>query len=196
MLQRDVIKSVGYDQQEIINNILTLYNKGNPIDFDPCYNKGGFYRNGKVIEPTIKSDINPLLQGVEKLDVCYLPFFDKFKCIMFDPPFLVSGGAGGKMMKRFGSFESVDALKKFYKMALTSLHRALKRNGILIIKTQDFVNGRRNYILMPEIISMARDVGLEIKDLFILVAKSRPNKIKNQQHARKYHSYFLVFKKI
>lgn len=33
------------------------------------------------------------------------------------------------------------------------------------------------------------------KDLFILLAKSRPTKIKNQQHARKYHSYFIVLKK-
>ncbi len=195
MLQREVIKSVGYDQQEIINNILTLYNKGNPIDFDPCYNVGGFYKSGVVAQPTIKSDINPLLPGVEKLDVQELPYKNQFKCIMFDPPFIVSGGRDCKMAKRFGSFESVEELRVFFSKSFYSLQRALKNRGILIVKCQDFVNGRKNYIFMPEVISMARDKNFKILDIFILLSRSRPISMKTQQHARKYHSYFLVLKK-
>jgi len=64
-----MIKSISYSQQEIINNILQLHNNGKPLDFDPCYNVGGFYKNGIVIVPRVKSDINPLLPGVLKLDV-------------------------------------------------------------------------------------------------------------------------------
>ncbi len=33
MVSKDLIKSISYDQQEIINNILKLYNKGQPIHF-------------------------------------------------------------------------------------------------------------------------------------------------------------------
>ena len=42
---------------------------------------------------------------------------------------------------------------------------------------------------------MALNFGYYPKDKFILLAKNRimsPN-MKNQQHARKFHSYFLVF---
>lgn len=37
--------------------------------------------------------------------------------------------------------------------------------------------------------------GFYPKDMFILLAKSRLNDGRKQQHARKYHSYFWVFKK-
>lgn len=196
MLQRDVIKSIAFNQQEIINNILTLYNNGNSIDYDPCYNIGGFYKNGKVKEPKLKSDINPLLPGVLKIDVTNLPFVKKFMCIMFDPPFLIKGGSSTyKMIKRFSYFENLNELLCFYKKSFLSLNNSLKRNGILILKTQDFVNARKNHILLPDIISLARDSGFIIKDLFILLSRSRINNIKKQYHARKYHCYFLVFRK-
>ena len=189
-----MIKSVGDKQENIINDILTLYNKGNPIEWDPCYNVGGFYKKGLVKDPEIKSDINPLLQGVFKLDVRDFVFEDRFNCVIFDPPFIVGGGKNGKMSNRFGKFETVEELRHFFASSLFSLQRAIKSGGLLIVKCQDFVNGRKNYIFMPEIISMARDNMFECLDVFILVARSRLNRMKNQQHARKYHSYFLVFK--
>ena len=195
MKQAEVIKSIGYNQQEILNNILTLYNKGKAIDFDPCYNRGAFYRNGIVKNPEKKSDINPLLAGVEKYDVRALPFVNEFSCIVFDPPFIVSGGYSGKMSTRYGFFNSVEELRDFYKDSLISLQRALKKRGILIVKTQDFVTGRKNYIFINEVMTLARDIGFKILDIFILLSKTRPIKMKNQQHARKYHSYFLVLKK-
>lgn len=197
MKQCEVVKSIGYSQEEIINNILKLYNKCEPIDFDPCFNIGGFYKSGIVSLPEVKSDIYPLLPGVEKLDVTNLPYEKKFKCIIFDPPFLIKGGNSDyKMIKRYSCFNSKDELINFYNKSFISLHRALKHRGILILKTQDFVHARENHILLPEIISMARDNGFKVIDLFILLSRSRIINIKNQQHARKYHSYFLVLKKL
>lgn len=197
MKQCEVIKSISYNQEDIINNILTLYNKGNSIEFDPCYSVGGFYRSGEVVEPIIKSDIMPLLPGVEKFDVTDLPFENKFQSIIFDPPFLVKGGNSSyKMIERFSCFNSLEALLGFYKKSFISLHRALKTRGLLILKTQDFVHARKNNIILPDIISMARDVGFKVVDLFILLSRSRIINIKNQQHARKYHSYFIVLKKL
>ncbi len=195
MKQSEVIKSIGYNQEDIINNILTLYNKGNPIDFDPCYNKGGFYKNGQVEQPKIKSDINPLLPGVEKYDVRYLPFIENFNCIIFDPPFIVSG-PNGKMGNLYGSFTNIEDMRSFWRDSLISLQRALKNRGVLIIKCQDFVNGRKNYIFLNEILNMAGDINFKIKDLFILLSNSRLIKMEKQFHARKYHSYFIVLKKL
>lgn len=196
MVSNDLIRSIGYDQQEIINNILELYNNSRAIDFDPCYNLGMFYKNGIVQEPELKSDIRPLLPGVKKLDVQYLPFEDKFNCIIFDPPFLADGGSKGRIAQRYGSFNNVLELENFYVNAFRSLRRALKKKGLLIVKCQDFVNGRRNYIILNYVLNLARDFNFKVLDLFILLAKTRPSsRIIKQQHARKYHSYFVVLRK-
>ena len=49
------------------------------------------------------------------------------------------------------------------------------------------------------VMEMARQVGFYPLDLFVLLAKQRMNsfggKWRNQEHARKYHSYFWVFRK-
>jgi len=192
-----MIKSIGYNQQEIINNILQLHNHGRSIDFDPCYNIGGFYKNGIVTGPRIKSDINPLVPGVLKLDVRDLPFeSSSVKSVIFDPPFLVSGDSKGKMAQRYGAFESLEELKRFYKQSLYCLQRVLKHGGLLIFKCQDFINARQQNLILPFIYSTARELNFAVRDLFILLSSNRINapSIKKQQHARKYHCYFLVLK--
>lgn len=194
MVSNDLIKSISYDQQEIINNILSLYNDSNPIDLDPCFNLGLFYKKNKVKMPLYKSDINPVAPGVIKCDVRKLPFNNELQCIIFDPPFIV-GGKTSKMAMRYGYFNNVIELKQFFNDAFISLQRALKNRGILIVKCQDFVNGRRNYIMSNYVLNLANDFNFRVLDLFILLSKTRPTKIKNQQHARKYHSYFIVLKK-
>lgn len=194
-VSKDLIKSISYDQQEIINNILKLYNKGQPIHFDPCYNVGGFYKNGVVSDPVLKSDINPQLESVLKLDVRDLPFdASSIKSIIFDPPFIVSGNSKCKMAQRYGSFSSLEELKTFYKDSLISLQRVLKHGGLLIFKFQDFIIGRKQHLILPYIYSVARELNFAVRDLFILLAKNRIGYQQNQNHARKYHCYFLVLK--
>lgn len=99
-----------------------------------------------------------------------------------------------KMAQRYGAFENVEELKQFYIDSFISLQRALKKNGLLIVKFQDFVNGRRNYFMIDYVFQLARDFNFKVLDLFILLSKTRPTKIKTQQHARKYHSYFIVLR--
>lgn len=193
-----MIKSIGHNQEEIINNILTLHNHGRSIDFDPCYNVGGFYKSGVVAVPRIKSDIKPLSSGVLKLDVRDLPFISgSIKSVIFDPPFLVSSGRTKiKMCQHYGSFESLNELKRFYQESLISLQRVLKHGGLLIFKCQDFVHARQQNLILPYIYEQARELNFAVRDLFILLANSRIKdpSIKKQQHARKYHCYFLVLK--
>ncbi len=43
-----VIKSISYDQHQILYNIMQMHNNGRPFDCDPTYSIGNFYGNFKL----------------------------------------------------------------------------------------------------------------------------------------------------
>lgn len=80
------ISSIGYDEQQIIKDILHLHGKGNYIDCDPTYSIGNFYKKG-LPKPEYKFDINPQAKGVVAASADNLPLQNETcKIIMFDPP--------------------------------------------------------------------------------------------------------------
>ena len=82
----DLIKSISYDQSEIIQGILKLYCKDGVIDIDPTYSKGVFYKNNGIESPIHKYDLMPQIDGVKQANCIDLPFEDsEFNTIMFDP---------------------------------------------------------------------------------------------------------------
>ncbi len=199
-----MIKSISYDQNEIIQNILELYCPTKTIDLDATYGKGMFYKN--IQPPKYKFDINPQLKDVKKCDSRNLPIDDNsLKCIMFDPPFLATTGKSltsnknnNIINKRFGVYPSENELHKFYVDSLKEAYRILQENGILIFKCQDKISSGKQYLSHVFIINQAIKIGFYPKDIFILLAKNRlvaKWQTKNQKHARKYHSYFIVFEK-
>jgi hypothetical protein len=54
-----LIKSISYNQSEIIKNILILHVPQGYIDCDPTYSKGNFYKNTGIQEPKYRFDIKP-----------------------------------------------------------------------------------------------------------------------------------------
>lgn len=197
-----MVKSINYHQDEIIKDILVLHNEGNNIDCDPTYSKGIFYKN--IPRPPYTSDIDPWDILTMEADCRNLPYIDNFiQCMMFDPPFVVSSGPSllqdvegqNIISKRFSSFKSIPELWNFYNESLVEFYRVIRHNGILIFKCQDTVSSGKNYMSHVKIINMAEDIGFYCKDIFVLLAKSRimSGKWKTQKHARKFHSYFLVF---
>lgn len=76
-------------------------------------------------------------------------------------------------------------------------HRVLRPEGILIVKCQDEVSANRQWLTHVEIINQFSEYGFYCKDLFVVVRTNRPivSRLKKQEHARKNHSYFLVFVK-
>lgn len=198
-----VIKSISYDQEEIIENILKLHVPSGKIDCDPTYSKGNFYK-GTISKPKLIFDINPLVEGVEKSCATCLPLEDSsIGCLIFDPPFLAATGksltsdTGNITAKRFGIFDNEILLHCFYKQSIVEFHRILQDNGILIFKCQDKVSSGKNYFTHNIIMMQAVSAGFYPKDLFVLLAKNRviSGKHKNQKHCRKFHSYFWVFEK-
>ena len=201
----DLLKNISYDQSEIIRNILSLHVPGGKIDCDPTFSIGGFYRGTGIEAPALRFDIVPQSEGVEQADARHLPLEDEsISCMMFDPPFLATTGKslregkGNIINRRFGVFSSEDELFRFYRTALAEAHRVLKPDGILIFKCQDKVSSGKQYWGHAFVMNEAIKEGFYPLDLFILLAKTRlvaDWQAKNQKHARKFASFFWVFKK-
>jgi tRNA G10 N-methylase Trm11 len=201
---KKIIKSISYDEDEIIESILQLHCQY-PIELDPTYSKGNFYK-GKIPAPLHKFDISPQIKEVKQANAEKLPLEDlSINTIMFDPPFLATTGKSlksndnnNKINKRFGVYPSEKELHQFYVNSLREFYRILKPNGILIFKCQDKISSGKQYLSHCFIIQEAEKLGYYTKDMFILLAKNRivaDWQLKNQKNARKFHSYFLVFEK-
>lgn len=201
-----IIKSLSFNQQEIIQNIINLYIPSGQIDLDPTYSKGIFYKHSSFPEPKLKYDINPLFPEVNCGDCRNLPLANNsINSIMFDPPFLATTGPSLKqdkdnnhINKRFSVYQNEIALFRMYYDSLKEFYRILALNGILIFKCQDKISSGKQYMSHIYICNMAEELGFYIKDLFVLGSQSRiiANWQKKQQHSRKFHCYFLVLEKV
>lgn len=195
----DIIRSVNDDQGALLADIARLF-CGGRFDCDVTYSTGGFYKDGRVPEPQYKFDLAPQAAGVIQADSRRLPLADgSISSAIFDPPFVASTSHldTGIIRGRFSCMPTILDLWAYYRDSLKELHRILKPHGILVFKCQDVVHGRRNWFSHCEIMQQAIVSGFYPRDLFILVANNRliRDNLKEQQHARKFHSYFWVFEK-
>ncbi len=198
-----MIKSISDNQAEILQNIITLYIPSGRINCDATFGYGGFYK--KISKPEHCFDINPRAPEIQSADCRNLPLDDvSISSIIFDPPFLATKGKsleaenGNIINKRFSVFPDEKSLHQFYIDSMKEFYRILTDNGILIFKCQDKVSSGTQYLSHVFIINHAISIGFYPVDIFVLLAKSRLTakwQMKNQLHARKFHSYFLVFRK-
>jgi len=154
-----------------------------------------------MIKPRILYDKVPLTDDVIENDIKNgLPLDDKsIKSVIFDPPFMF-GKHGktseNKMTKRFSMFDKWNDLEVMYKKALSEFYRVLKKGGIVAFKCQDYTDSKTT-LTHCYVHNWALEKGFKVEDLFILYfTKGRiwNSKLK-QRHARKFHSYWFVFKK-
>ena len=193
--------SVFYDEQELINTFLKLFAQGKDIQFDPTFSKGVIHKNRKL--PNIRSDISDYPNLTFQADVRKLPLEDNsIQVTYFDPPFLSSTGdslnkekkGSNIMLKRFDYYRTNKELFQMYYDALKELYRVCSPNGLLIMKCQDKVLSRKQYLSHCEIYNYARNIGWYVEDIAILVRENRmmSGKWKNQEHLRKYHCYYYA----
>lgn len=177
-----------------------LHNMGQPFDLDPTYSTGRIWEG--LPQPRLKFDLAPQIPGVIAADARDLPLDSGLlDSVFFDPPFLIKGLEGrestGVIEMRFSAYPTPGALWGFYRASLQEFYRVLSVGGRLVFKCQDTVSGSKQYLSHCEIIRQAEEIGFYADDLFILARRNAiwsPN-MQNQQHARKLHSYFLVFVK-
>lgn len=199
-----MIKSVSYDQHEILKSIIDLHVGSGVIDCDLTYGNGAFYK--QIDEPLYCYDIDPQHDHVIKADSADVPLESGcLYSVVFDPPFLCDLKKGRQytgssiMSKRFSGYDKFKDLEKHYIGTIKEAARLLAKKGIFIFKCQDTVHWHKFRCIHNFVINESVKAGFRLKDTFILLAKHRlPLKgaahgIQNQQHARSYHAYFLVF---
>lgn len=194
-----VIKSVSDNQDEILFNILRLYVGESSFDCDLTYSVGVFYRN--LPQPSMKYDKYPQLDDVLYLEQAYDIENGSLHSVVVDLPFIVKNSEkdaqSSMIAQRFNCFYSVEELYQANIDMLNLAYCKLQKGGYLIMKTMDFVYGTKQYWVSNFVQDKAAATGFILEDTFILVSKHKilSAKIGEQRHARKFHSYFFVFKK-
>lgn len=197
-----VVRSVYENQDDLLRGIMALH-KIERFDVDLTYGNGGFYKN--FPHPVHKFDIEPLSTGVVKADSAHVPLpDDSVESVMFDPPFMTyvragrEGNGSMRMAQRFGGYWTYGELTEHYTGTLDEAARILRPRGLLVFKCQDIVHNHRLHATHVNVVQWAQDRGFRLKDFFILAANHRlprPNRRGPQQHARIFHSYFLVLER-
>lgn len=199
--QAEIIRSVSSDQTEILKGIMKLY-VPDGFEADSTYSKGSFYKD--IPPPRLRFDLNPQSEDVVRADCRNLPLEDEsISSLMFDPPFLATTGKslkedkGNIINRRFTVCKNEAELQNLYADAVREAARVLKPGGIFVFKCQDKVSSGKQYWMHCFVYELAMQNGFEAEDLFVLTAKSRlvADWQRNQKHARKFHSYFWVFRK-
>ena len=196
-----IIRSISNDQQEILNNIIKLYIKQGYIQADFTFSKGVFYKDNNVIVPEYRFDKYPeQCEGVMDLSKADKVIEDGtlHSCIV-DLPFLVTKKEwtkNCKMHQRFNSFDNMKEATEANKAMLKLSYDKLMKKGIMIMKTQDLFTAGHHIWMSHLVHQWAVEQGFKVIDKFILTSGIRMlSSGTNQKCARKYHSYFFVFKK-
>lgn len=191
---KNAIKSISYSQTDILSWIMKLYNDSKPFECDLTASKCIFWKS--LPKPQYLYDKYPQVEGVKPLSEADLLPNKSFSSIVYDLPFIVSSGAMSKIKERFTHFESVEELYQANDEMLERSCRLLKKQGLLLVKTMDISHGNKQIWISDYVARKAEKSGLELIEKFILLSNLRLFPRTHQQRvARKYHSYFFVFKK-
>ena len=190
--------------EAVLPMILDLYVVPGSTIADVTYGKGVFWRN--ISADRYRLLATDLQTGVDCRD---LPYADSgIDCVVFDPPYMhTPGGTAHSTQQPFERYyrnnDTGNRTKAKYHEAVLALYedggkeayRVLRPRGVMIVKCQDEVCSNRQRFTHVEIIEAYQQLGFVAEDLFVVVRKNRPgvSRTVRQVHARKNHSYFLVF---
>ncbi len=189
----------------VFPHILKLYVPVGSLVADVTFGRGVFWK--QVPKGAYELRASDLRTGV---DCGKLPYGDTtIDCVVFDPPYMhTPGGTAHQNHQNFEAYYSNNGIenssKKYHEAVLDlyfkgarDAYRVLKPEGIYIVKCQDEVCANQQRLTHVEVINELAQMGFVVEDLFVVVRRNKPgvSRILRQVHARKNHSYFLVFRK-
>jgi hypothetical protein len=214
----DLIMSAHIDgNAEVFPQILELHVAEGSLIADVTWGNGVFWQN----VPANKYRLLPtdIATGMDCRKLSYTD--NSIDCVVLDPPYMegfyrkspdnkAGSGSHSAFAKNYSNGDEInedtnnEGTKKWH-AAVTDMYfkagkeafRVLRKNGVLIVKCQDEVSAGKQWLTHVEIINKYEEFGFYTKDLFVVVRNNRPSvsRLITQKHARKNHSYFLVFVK-
>lgn len=187
--------SVG-NNADIFPDILSIFVQNGSSILDATCGKGVFWRN--VDTKKYKIYLSDLKNGV---DLTNLPIDDcSLGALVIDPPYMPTEYTGVSQIadyygitRKFADKKWDKAVLQMYYDGIKEANRVLSKEGVLIVKCQDMVCANKQILVHCDLINYAA-TWFRCEDIFILVqTNKRPHPKKRQLHARKNHSYFLVF---
>ncbi len=198
------------DNSELFPKILDLYVADGSTIADVTYGTGVFWKNVDFDKYVFfPSDLKT---GV---DARKLPYEDEsLDAFVLDPPYMeglyrktddaLAGSGSHAAFREYYSDSSLthdkeikyhDKVLDMYLSIGIEARRTLRDKGVFIVKCQDEVSANRQKLTHVELIYAYEKVGFYCKDLFVLTRSNKPvvARVKKQEHARKNHSYFLIF---
>lgn len=196
---------------EVFAKVLELHVPHGLIVADVTFGKGVFWQRVPSGQYDLRA--SDLQTGV---DCRALPYDEEsVDAVVLDPPYmeglfrrtedhLAGGGNYAAFRNHYSNGQRTeggpkyhDAVLDLYFKAGREAYRVLGEGGILIVKCQDEVSANRQHLTHIEIVNEYEKLGFYTKDLFIVVRTNRPavSRLLKQVHARKNHSYFIIFQK-
>lgn len=208
----DVVQSAYVSgNAEVFPQILQLHVPKGARVADVTFGGGVFWKNVSPADyALLPSDI------ADGVDCRALPYENEsLDAVVLDPPYMegllrtntghkAGGGTHGAFRRYYSNGDEASdgpkwhgAVTDLYFRAGTEAFRVLRDEGVLIVKCQDEVSANRQWLTHVEIINRYEALGFYTKDLFVIVRQNRGavSRLMKQVHARKNHSYFLVFVK-
>lgn len=202
---------------EVFPLILKLHVPKGSVVADVTCGNGVFWQN--VPKRDYEMLATDIAAGTDCRDLPYMD--DSLDCVVLDPPYMegfyrkspnhkAGSGTHSAFAKSYSNGDETNgdvensgtkkwhaAVTDMYFKAGSEALRVLKKNGVLIVKCQDEVSAGKQWLTHVEIINKYEEFGFYTKDLFVVVRNNRPSvsRLIKQKHARKNHSYFLVFVK-
>lgn len=208
----DLVLSAHIGQNaRVFEQLMNLHVPHGSTVADVTHGKGCFWNTMPNDRYNLKA--TDIKDGVDCRD---LPYADEeIDCVVLDPPYiegfyrrnkdhLAGNGSHSNLRNYYGNHTATGttakwhgAVREMYLESAKEAHRVLRQKGVFVVKCQDEVSANKQWLTHVEIINDCAELGFYAKDLFIVVRTNRPacSKIHKQIHARKNHSYFLVFEK-
>ncbi len=189
---------------DVFPDILKLYVPENSIIADVTYGKGVFWKQVNLDNYSLFP--TDLKNGIDARQLSYEN--DSIDCVVFDPPYMhTPGGTAHSNHQNYEEYyrnNVTKAVKKYHEAVLElyfesakEAYRVVRPDGIYIVKCQDEVCSNKQRLTHVEIINELLTYGFIVEDLFVVMSLNKPgvSRIVKQVHARKNHSYFIVFRK-
>jgi hypothetical protein len=213
-----VLSSYIANNRKVFPKILDLHVDTGATIADVTYGQGNFWNDVPDNEYEVwRTDIDPdkSPDSEQSVDCRELPYEDgELDCVVLDPPYaegffrrnkdhLAGNGSHSNFRSNYSTGDVHTGGSKYHQAVLDlyfeagkEAKRVLDENGVFIVKVGDEVSSNTQYLTHIQVTNYyERELRFYTKDLFVVERHNTPSVsgMENQVHARKNHSFFMVY---